>query len=118
MSDKDPTAKVKLTFRAPATLRRAVKWGSAKLRTSQSNFVEVAVEEFLERIDNDDAISDLALPEYFYISSRDSRMMGVNVYPELIDKADQYTDRFYHSRTRLILWAVALKALQMAEEED
>jgi hypothetical protein len=117
MSDSD-AAKVKLTFRAPATLRRAIKWGKSKLEVSQSHFVEIAVEEFIERIEIDEAISGLVLPEGFRISNKDNRMMGVNVRPEMIDVIDEYTHRFYHSRTRLILWAVALKALELAEENN
>lgn len=114
MFKKSGIKDTKLTYRAPRTLRKAIKWGAKKLGVSQSDFVVLAVDEFLDKLERDEPSSSLTLPEGFTISSKDNRMMGINVDGDIIPIIDSYTYRFYHSRTRLILWAVALKALELA----
>lgn len=105
----------KLTFRAPKALRNALRWGAKKLGISQGKFVMDAVRAFIEHVENNESVSVFTLPQNFPISG-DSEMVGIRVDPADIAKLDKYVPRFYQSRTRLILWATALKALKLVQE--
>lgn len=115
MQDNHPPRSGKLTFRAPKALRNALRWGAKKLEISQGDFVTDAVIEFIDRVENNEPIDAFILPADFPTSG-ESEMVGIRVNPSVIADLDRYKPRFYQSRTRLILWATAMKALKLVKE--
>jgi len=102
------------SFRAPADLRQAIKHAAKHRKQSQSDFIADAVDNFLAKVDKANSLDDIQLPENFAIPKEKSKMMTIRIAPEIIDTVQLRAPRLYHSATRLVLWAVALRLYELA----
>lgn len=104
-----------LSFRVPMELREAIDWASEREGKSKANYMMDSTWQLIESAMNDGRIKDLMLPEGYEIPS-DSKMYTIRVTNEFAERVQEVAPRFYHSATRLMLWASTVRAFQLGEE--
>jgi hypothetical protein len=103
-----------LSFRVPKQLRKAIQWGAKKEGESQSDFIIQAALDFAAKFD--ELPEDVKLPEDFEIPTAGSKMVTIRVTKEAVKEVSARAPRLYHSTTRWLLIAAALRAYKCAEE--
>lgn len=101
------------TLRVPAELRKAIRWGARKEGKSQSDFMIDATLVMISQIQEGDVA---LLPEEFRIPTDDSKTVAIRVAPAAIEAVKEMAPRLYHSATRLILWASAVRAFELVDD--
>lgn len=83
-----------------------------------SDFDTTALKELVAQVDDTPTIDDLVLPEEFEIPTKDSKMVTIRVDPEVVEVVQDRAPRFYHTATRLILWASGRRAFRISAENN
>jgi len=105
-----------LSFRVPESLRRAIQWGAQYKGVSQSDFIIGAALDYAQQFDN--LPDEIKLPEGYEIPTNKSKMVTIRVDKDAVEEVQTRAPRLYHSTTRWLLLAAALRAYRCADEHS
>lgn len=105
-----------LSFRVPKELRKAIRWCADREEKSQADYMMDSTLALIETTFTGGKIEEILLPEGYEIPTDDSKMFAIRVTPEFVERIRPVAPRFYHSVTRLLLWASGVRAAQIAKE--
>lgn len=107
------------SFRSPGQLRRAIERAAEYQGKNRTQFMLDAAKKFIDRMADPEAkLSDFLLPDGFEIPKDDPRMVTFRVSPEAIQLIKDNAPRFYHSATKLVLWASTMEIYECKKEAD
>jgi predicted transcriptional regulator len=108
MTKKDKNA-WQLSIRTPEDEREKIEEISEALGMRKGDFMEIAANSLIDRIENGESIDAFLLPPDDYESVSESRMMTVTVSPEVKLRVKQIVDRLRQRKTTFFLWAAMLE---------
>lgn len=101
-----------LSIRVHENERTMIDICAIALRIRKDDFIEIAAEKLLDRIESGKPLRNYLLPEK-YETSGESKMMTVNLDPALRKRIDRIATRLHSRRTSFLLWAAALEAARL-----
>jgi uncharacterized protein (DUF1778 family) len=102
-----------LSIRVKLSERSMLDYAASMLSLTKGEFIEKAAVSLLERLEKGQPLKEYLLPEDYDPQEEESKMMTVEISPEVKARVDQILPRLKHTRTSFLVWAAALASVKL-----